>query len=57
MENNSLEQRHAIEFCIMLGEADTYEKIQKAFGNDSLSRAQVFGQHKRLCKWARNGGR
>jgi hypothetical protein len=24
---------------------DTYEKIQEAFGNDSLSRAQIFRWH------------
>jgi hypothetical protein len=31
-------------FCVKLGkgDTDTYEKIQKAFGNDSLTRAQVF---------------
>jgi hypothetical protein len=28
------------------GATDTYEKIQKAFGNDSLSCAQVFQWHK-----------
>jgi hypothetical protein len=38
------------------GATDIYEKIQKVFGNDSLSRAQVFRWH-RFCKWARNGGR
>jgi predicted DNA-binding protein YlxM (UPF0122 family) len=47
-EKNNLEQRHAIKFRAKLGEsaADTYETIQKAFGNDSLSRAQVFRWHK-----------
>jgi hypothetical protein len=28
------------------GAIDNYEKIQSAFGNDSLSRAQVFRWHK-----------
>jgi hypothetical protein len=44
MGKNILEQRHAIKFCVKLGEGaiDTYEKIQKAFGDCSLSRAQVF---------------
>jgi hypothetical protein len=48
MENNNLEQCYAIKFCVKLGEGgtDTYEKIQKAFGNDSLLRAQVIQWHK-----------
>jgi hypothetical protein len=48
MENNNLKQRYAITFCVDLEEGitDTYEKSQKAFGNDSLSRAQVFQWHK-----------
>jgi hypothetical protein len=50
MKNNNLEQRHAIKFCVKLGEGatETYEKIQKTFGNDSLSRAQAFGGTKTL---------
>jgi hypothetical protein len=46
--NNGPEQRYAIKFCLKLweGATDTYEKIQKAFGNDSPSRAQVFRCHK-----------
>jgi hypothetical protein len=45
---NNLEQYYAIKFCVELGEGaiDTYEKIQKAFGTDSLSRAQLFRWHK-----------
>jgi hypothetical protein len=48
MEQNKFEQRYAIKFCVKLGEgaADTYEKIQEAFGNDSVSPAQVFRWHK-----------
>jgi transposase len=48
MENNNLEQRYAIKYCVKLGEGatDTYEKIQKAFGNDSVSHALVFRWHK-----------
>jgi hypothetical protein len=48
MENNNLWQRHAIKFCVKLRESatDTYEMIQKAFGNDSLSHAEVFRWHK-----------
>jgi hypothetical protein len=35
---------YAIKFCVKLGQGatNTYDKIQKAFGNDSVSRAQVF---------------
>jgi hypothetical protein len=41
-EKNTLEQVYAIKVYVKLGEGatDTYEKIQKAFGNDSLSHAQ-----------------
>jgi hypothetical protein len=48
MERNNLKQRYAIKFCVKLGEGvtDTYEKIQKAFGNDSISCARVFRWHK-----------
>jgi uncharacterized cysteine cluster protein YcgN (CxxCxxCC family) len=44
----NVEQRYASKFCVKLGEGatDTYEKLQKAFRNDSLSRAQVFRWHK-----------
>jgi hypothetical protein len=48
MENNNLEQGYAVKFCVRLGKGatGTYGKIQKAFGNDSLSRAQVSRWHK-----------
>jgi hypothetical protein len=48
MEKNNLEQHYAIKFCDKLGEgaADTYEKIQKVIGSDSLSHAQVFQWHR-----------
>jgi hypothetical protein len=48
MEQNNLEQCYAMKFCVRLGEGatDTYEKIQTAFGNDSVSGAQVFPWHK-----------
>jgi hypothetical protein len=44
MENNNLQQHYAIKVCVKLGEgaADTYEKILKAFGNDSVSHAHVI---------------
>jgi hypothetical protein len=48
MEKNNFEQRYAIRLGVKLkmGATDTYIKIQKAFDNDSLSRAQVFRRHK-----------
>jgi hypothetical protein len=48
METNNLEQSYAIKFYVQLqeGVTDTCAKIQKAFGNDSESRAQVFRWHK-----------
>jgi hypothetical protein len=52
MERNKLEQLYAIKFCAYLEEVatDMYEKIQEAFGNDSLTRAQVFRWHKDFGK-------
>jgi hypothetical protein len=46
-EKNDLEQCYAMKFCVKLrdGASDTYEKIQKAFGNDSLSYAQIIRWH------------
>jgi hypothetical protein len=54
----NLEQRYAIKFCVKMreGTANTYEKVQKASGNDSLSHACI-SLAQRLCKWVRNGGR
>jgi hypothetical protein len=48
MEKNNVEQHYTIKFCVKLGESatDTYKTIQKAFGNDSPSHAQVFPWHK-----------
>lgn len=48
MEKNNLEQRYANKYRVKLGEGttDTYEKIQSAFSNDSVSHAQVFQWHK-----------
>jgi hypothetical protein len=45
MEKNNLKQRYAIKLSVKLGgegATDTYEQIQKTFGNDSLSHAQVY---------------
>jgi hypothetical protein len=48
IEKINLEQSYAIKFCVKLGEGttDTYGKIQKAFGNDSVSRVQALRWHK-----------
>jgi hypothetical protein len=45
MVKKHLEQHYAIKFCVNLGKGttDPYDKIQKSSGNDSVSRAQVFG--------------
>jgi hypothetical protein len=50
MDKKHLEQCYAIEFCVKLreGAIDTYEMIQKAFRNDSLSRGQVY-----VSRWHR----
>jgi hypothetical protein len=47
MEKKNLKQCYAITFCVTLreGTTDTYKKIQKAFGNDSPSRADIFHWH------------
>jgi hypothetical protein len=47
-EKKHPEQRYAIKFCVSLGEGatNTYGKIKKTFGNDSVSRAQVVRWHK-----------
>ena len=48
MDRQKFEQRCAIKFCVKLGESATvtYEKLQKAYGEHSLSRAHVFRWHK-----------
>ena len=47
MDRQKFEQRCANKFCAKLGEsaAVTYEKLQRAYGEHSLSRAQVFRRH------------
>ena len=42
------EQRCAIKFCVKLGKSTTvtYEKLQRAYGEHFLFRAQVFRRHK-----------
>ena len=48
MDRQKFEQSCAIKFCVKLGEPATvtYEKLQRAYGEYSLSRAQVFRWHK-----------
>jgi len=48
MDRQKFEQRCAIKFCVKLGKSATvtYEKLQRAYGEHSLSRAQVFIWHK-----------
>ena len=48
MDRQKFEQCCAIKFCVKLGETATvtYEKLQRAYGEHSVSRAQVFRWHK-----------
>jgi len=48
MDRQKFEQRCAIRLCVKLGESATvtYETLQRAYGEHSLSRAQVFRWHK-----------
>src|SRR5215469_14297065 len=52
MDRERFEQYCAITFCVKLGESATvtYEKLQRAYGEHSLSRAQVFRWHKSLLE-------
>ena len=60
MDWQKLEQSCAIKFCVKLGESATvtYEKLQRTYGEHSLSRAQVFRWHKFFLedrqKWKTN---
>ena len=48
MDRQKFEQCCAIKFCVKLGESATvtYEKLQRAYGEHFVSRAQVFRWHK-----------
>jgi len=48
INRHKFEQRCAIKFCVKLDESATvtYEQLQRANGEHSLSRAQVFRWHK-----------
>jgi hypothetical protein len=56
MDRHKFEQCCAIKFCVKLGESATvtYEKLQRAYEEHSLSRAQVFRWHKAENKWKTN---
>jgi len=47
VELKKFEQSCAIKFCVKLGESATvtYKKLQRGYGEHSLSRAQVFRWH------------
>jgi len=48
MDWQRFEQHFAIKFCVKFGESATvtYENLQRAYGEHSLFRAQVFGWYK-----------
>ncbi len=50
MKRHNIEQQYAIKFCIKLNDSakDTYGKLVQVFGNEALSRAQVFQWHRDL---------
>ena len=60
MDRQNFEQSCAIKFCVKLGESATvtYEKLQRAYGEHPLARAQVFKWHKSFLegenKWKTN---
>ena len=59
MDRQKFEQSFAIEFCVKLGEfaTVTYVKLQRAYGEHSLSRAQVFRWHKFFFRRPRTSGK
>jgi len=48
MDQQKFEQCCAIKFCVKLGESTTvtYENLQRAYGEQSLSRAQAQAENK-----------
>jgi hypothetical protein len=48
MEARNIAQRYAILFCVKLGESGStrHGKLQAAFGDEAMSRAQAFRWHK-----------
>ena len=47
---DTLEERHAIKFCLKLGKnaTETYGMLQAAFGASCMNRASVFEWHNRF---------
>jgi len=52
MEARNIAQRYAIFFFVKLGDnaTTTHGKLQQAFGDDAMSRAQAFLWHKMFCE-------
>jgi hypothetical protein len=59
MVKKNLKQRYAIKFRVKLGKGvtDTYGKIKKVFGNESVITYSSISVAQRICTWAGNGGR
>jgi len=59
MDRQKFEQRCAFKFCVKLGESATvtYEKLQRAYGEHSLSRAQVLFRRPRTVEDEPHAGR
>jgi len=54
MEARNIAKGYAIFFCVKLGDSatKTHGKLQQAFGDDAMSRAQAFRWHK-MCPGGR----
>ena len=59
IDRQKFEQSCAIKFCVKLGESATvtYGKLQRAYGEHFLSRAQVFRWHKSFLEDREQGRR
>jgi len=59
MNQQKFEQHFAMKFCVKLGDSATvtYEKLHRAYGEHSLSRAQVFRWHKSFLEGREQSGR
>ena len=59
MDRKKFQQRCAIKFCVKLGEFNTvtYEKLQRAYGEHSLSRAQILFRRPRTSGRQPHAGR
>ena len=52
MDRQKFGQLCAIKFCVKLGKSATvtYKKLQRTYGEHSVSRAQLFRRHKSLLE-------